>query len=510
MHFIGVNLKLVADLALRRRIAQLTSTTPAGMLVGGIMIVVTQSASAAVFLLVGLVRAGMLTLRQAQPVILGINVGAGLILLFLTIDIRIAVLILIGVSGIAYTFGPSDRERLAGAAIGIGLLFLGLQIMREGAADLEGMQWFHDVVAAAAGSPSLALLAGAVLTVIAQSSIAVSAIMIVLLQSGLFGLNEAVMFVYGTNIGASILLLLLSTGLTGVQRQVTLYLIGFNFAAALILVPLFYLEMMTGMPLVVALVSSVGSNAGTQAALAYVAFNALPVPFLLLLLSKTARLLQSVSPQTPVELGSRPEYLNPPLPNEPSIALQLVELEQQRLLHLISGALDCLRSGSGAKALRDNLDGIDSLQRTIAQSVNQITSRQALGAEHYRRIDRSLRVLYTTASMRDALERLGSEIVHLRANSPELTFPHAVVEGLDAILSILTSVARSHDEDDIGLLTLMTSKEGNGTGAIRRAFLNGENTVRIEDRSHMLNALNYCERLIWLFGEAGQAYGRIG
>jgi len=179
MHFIGVNLKLVADLALRRQIAQLTSTTPAGMLVGGIMIVVTQSASAAVFLLVGLVRAGMLTLRQAQPVILGINVGAGLILLFLTIDIRIAVLILIGVSGIAYTFGPSDRERLAGAAIGIGLLFLGLQIMREGAADLEGMQWFHDVVAAAAGSPSLALLAGAVLTVIAQSSIAVSAIMIV-------------------------------------------------------------------------------------------------------------------------------------------------------------------------------------------------------------------------------------------------------------------------------------------------------------------------------------------
>ncbi|MEP3279272.1 MAG: Na/Pi symporter [Stappiaceae bacterium] len=509
MHFLGLNLKLLADQKLKKRIAKLTSTTPAGMLVGIIMIVITQSGSAAVFLLVGLVRAGMLSLRQAQPVVLGVNVGAGMIVLFLTMDIRIAVLLLIGISGITYAYGSRNREQVAGAAIGVGLLFLGLQIMREAASELESTDWFVGAVKSAAGSPLLALAAGAVLTVITQSSMAVAAVMIVFLQSGLFGVQEGVMFVYGTNVGGSVIMLLLSAHLSGVQRQVALYLVGFNFVAALFLVPLFYVETTMDVPLVVAFVSQIGDNAGTQAALAYILFNLFPLPLLLLLLSQTAGMLRALSPETKVELNSKPKYLNPPMPDQPSIAVRLVELELQRMFDLIADGFDNLRADRNIKALHESLEGVDSLCGVINETINEITSKLTLGAEDYERIDMLVRILYTTDSMRTALEGLGSDIAYLRRNTPGLTFSDSAVEGLDAILCVLMDVARAQDAHDIEVLSRLTSKEGNGTKAIRLAYLKGEGMVRTQDRSHLLSAMNYCERLIWLFGEAGTAYSNL-
>ena len=52
----------------------------------------------------------------------------------------------------------------------------------------------------------------------------------------------------------------------------------------------------------------------------------------------------------------------------------------------------------------------------------------------------------------------------------------------------------------------MTSEEGNGTKSVRTAYLAGEHGLTAEDRMHLLAAANYCERLIWLFGEMGRSY----
>ena len=78
--------------------------------------------------------------------------------------------------------------------------------------------------------------------------------MIAFQKAGLFGQVEAVMFVYGANVGSSVLTYMLASGLTGVARQVALYLVGFNFVAAFLLVPLLYFELWAEVPLVLALV----------------------------------------------------------------------------------------------------------------------------------------------------------------------------------------------------------------------------------------------------------------
>ena len=87
-----------------------------------------------------------------------------------------------------------------------------------------------------------------------------------------------------------------------------------------------------------------------------------------------------------------------------------------------------------------------------------------------------------------------------------MPFTDAVVEGLDAILQFLGDVARDRYPEDIDLLLQMTSEEGNGTKSVRTAYLAGEHHLTPEDRMHLLAAANYCERIIWLFGEIGRGY----
>lgn len=510
MHFLCVNLKRLADQKLKRRIARLTATAPAGLSVGMLMIVLTQSGTAAVFLLVGLVRAGMMTLRQVQPVILGLNLGAGLIVLFLTLDIRVAVSLLIGVSGILYAFGARHREHVAGAAIGVGLLFLGFQIMRDAATQIETQAWFVHFVEVTAGAPLMAFLVGMVLTIFAQSSIAVAAVMIVFLQSGLFELQDGIMFVFGANIGSSVLMLLLSANLSGVQRQVALYKLGFNAISAMILLPVMYVEAATGWPLIVALVSQLSTDAGTQVALAYVLFNALPVPILLMLLGPTADLLQKISPETRAESGAKPKHLLQPCQEPPSVAQRLAELEIVQLLRQCSEAFSAMRSNRGLKDLHANLESAAALHRIIEEALKDIASDRSLTPSEHGRVDLLVRILYLTQGMRDALDGLGAEVICLRKTRPDLWFADSAVEGLDAILGVLISVARDRNRDTLEVLSRLTSAKGNGINAIKVAYLGDEHCLKDEDRGRLLNAMNLCERLIWLFGEVGRTYGRLG
>ena len=280
-----------------------------------------------------MVRAGMLALRQAQSVIIGLNAGATLVVFFLTFDVQTVIFVLIGITGIAYAYGDARTTRVvAGAVLGIALLFFGLQIMRTGVAPLATQSWFLDAIRATSGSPIFAFAIGAALSVVVQSSVAAIVVMIAFQQAGLFGLPEAIMFVYGANAGSSILMLLLSAKVTGVPKQVALYQVAFNFIGAAILVPLFYVESVSGIPLVRHLIEAITSDSAQQIAFANMIFNTVPVVVLLLTLNPAAKILQSASPETKTELGAKPRYLVDTQGTEPAIAVTLIELEQTRLL----------------------------------------------------------------------------------------------------------------------------------------------------------------------------------
>ncbi len=77
------------------------------------MITITQSGPVSDFVVAGLVRAGMLSLKQAQPILLGVTVAARLAVLFLTLEIRPATMVPNAVSGAGYVYGDLRVQRIA-------------------------------------------------------------------------------------------------------------------------------------------------------------------------------------------------------------------------------------------------------------------------------------------------------------------------------------------------------------------------------------------------------------
>lgn len=509
IHFLSQNLRQLASQRLRLRIARMTDHPVRGVIVGAFMITITQSGSASVFLMVGLLRAGMLTLRQAQPVLLGVNIAAGLTVLFLTLEIHNFVMLLIGLAGITYVYGSIRLQRFASVALGIGLLFLGLEIMRQGASSAEEQEWFQNMIGMTRGQPVLAFVVGAILTIISQSSMAVVVVMATFLDAGLFEQSDAMMFVYGTNVGASVLTYLMASGLTGVARQVALYQVGYNLVAASILVPLFYAETLFNIPLVASLSSWLTDDPSQQTASIYILFNVIPLPLLILTLGFTAKTLIKIAPETAVEQSSKPKYLSGQLPTDPAIALRLIELEQNRLIGLLIAGLNTFRKEKADRELAETLDAFDTLAKTIKAAIEETTERAVLDAGCYEYLDNLLKIQNSLDGANNTLVGLAEELFQLKQATDSLPFPTTAVEGLDLIFHILADVAHKRHPQDIEMLARMTSDEGNGTSSVRAAYLTNEGAVNPSDRVHLLAAANYCERLIWLTREACDAYRKL-
>ena len=109
LNFLTEHLKMLSGRRLRERIATWTKRPLMGVLWGGVFIAITQSTAATMFILISMLRAGMVTVAQSLPMIIGVNVAAGLIVLILVFDIKIAILFpsLLKTSSAAETMAPT-------------------------------------------------------------------------------------------------------------------------------------------------------------------------------------------------------------------------------------------------------------------------------------------------------------------------------------------------------------------------------------------------------------------
>ena len=130
------SLETAAGSRLKSLLAVVTGSPVRGVLAGAAVTAVLQSSSAVTVMVLGFVSAGLLTLRQAVPVIFGCNIGTTItaqLLAFRLEDVRGLVLL----AGLLLCFAcAGQKARAIGQAVfAFGLLF-------EGIADM-GTAW-HD------------------------------------------------------------------------------------------------------------------------------------------------------------------------------------------------------------------------------------------------------------------------------------------------------------------------------------------------------------------------------
>lgn len=194
----------------RVHVEKLTRRPVSALFLGIVMTMLLQSSSATLLLLIGLGSIGLLSVRQAVPVVLGADVGTTVLVLLLAsavqFDIRSASLAILIFAFLAtFVFQGGRMKSYAQAFLGFGFLFYGLGLLTAVSEPLKTSSLVRDLIAAIVSGPWVALVFAALLTGLVQKSAAVLGVLISFAASGLLTAQEAVPFVLGVNLGSTVL-----------------------------------------------------------------------------------------------------------------------------------------------------------------------------------------------------------------------------------------------------------------------------------------------------------------
>lgn len=232
MNFMGDALEKSAGSGMKSLLGKICNNRFSGVGIGAGVTAIIQSSSATSVMVIGLVNAGVMTLTQATPVIMGANIGTTItgVLVALKNDYFNLAMYLLAFVGIMMGFAKSDKVKIAGSLCsGLGLIFVGLEMMSSEQA--FGNQLVKDMFIGffeVIDFPLMLILVGIIFTALIQSSSAATGVVITMVGTGVLPLDLALFIILGANIGTCVTALLASMGANANSKRVALIHFTFN------------------------------------------------------------------------------------------------------------------------------------------------------------------------------------------------------------------------------------------------------------------------------------------
>lgn len=239
MKMMGDGLENAAGDKLKGIFDRITSNPVKGVLTGAIVTAIIQSSSATTVMIVGFVNAGLMNLYQATAVIMGANIGTTITaqLISFQFDALAPLFLAIGAMIVLFTKRKNTKQ-IGNIILGFGILFLGLELMKNAMAPLAESTFFSELIIKLQGKTILGVLLGLVMTAVIQSSSASTGILVALASTGALPLNVAVPILFGNNIGTCVTALISSIGTSKTAKKAALIHLLFNVIGTLIFIPL--------------------------------------------------------------------------------------------------------------------------------------------------------------------------------------------------------------------------------------------------------------------------------
>jgi phosphate:Na+ symporter len=400
-----------------------------GFIAGITVTALIQSSSATTVMVVGFVNSAMMTLTQAASIIIGANIGTTITGQLIAFKISHYALMFILVGVLMNFMSKSKRNRKLGQAfIGFGLLFVGMDMMKEVVAPLRKSEAVIRLVASLSGSVIAGVFVGTIFTVILQSSSATVAITMTMAASGLIDFPTSVALILGDNIGTTITALLASLPARRNARRAALIHTIYNVLGMLVVVIIFphYLKVVMWFTPVEAGIARAVANAHTI-------FNVVNAFIFLPLTPLLAWICYLILPRTEDELYTDSSFLDKRLLEIPSLAIGAASRECDRLSDLagqsLNDVLELIEEFDYSKAARINEREklIDSTEGDIIMYLTHIEEKSITHEE-------SLELVHLLHQAND-LERVGDQcenIVMILTDRCErkISFGDQAVQGL--------------------------------------------------------------------------------
>ena len=232
MNFMSDALEKSAGDGMKKMLGRISNNRFSGVCIGAGVTAIIQSSSATSVMVIGLANAGVMTLMQATPIIMGANIGTTItgVLVALKNDYFNMLMYLFAFAGVMMGFFKQERIKIAGMLCsGLGLIFVGLNVMSsEQAFGNPLVETMFQNIFSVIDFPLLLILVGVIFTALIQSSSAATGVVITMVGTGVLPLDLALFIVLGANIGTCVTALLASVGANANSKRVALIHFTFN------------------------------------------------------------------------------------------------------------------------------------------------------------------------------------------------------------------------------------------------------------------------------------------
>lgn len=471
MNFMSDALEKSAGKGTKRLLEKISNNRFSGIGIGAGVTAIIQSSSATSVMVIGLVNAGVMTLMQATPIIMGANIGTTItsVLVALKNDYFNIVMYFLAFAGVMMGFFKQEKIKIAGnLCCGLGLIFVGLSVMSSEQAFGNPLveRLFTDIFEKV-DFPLLLIFIGIVFTALIQSSSASTGVVITMVGTGVLPLDLALFIVLGANIGTCVTALLASVGANANSKRVALIHFTFNVVGTVLFTAIIWIFRTP----VVNLLQSMfpGDDMMSlqmRVSVFHVIFNVtttcLLLPFVKQLVNYACFVIKDKKPK---EKALLLEYVDDRLLKTPTIALMQVKKEIEHMFDLVEEnirlSFTSIDNGSIEydERIKNNEKNIDFINSALTDFLIRLSAGVEQSDE---------RIIASYFHVLNDLERIGdhAENFHgivIEMSEKDIAFSktaHVEIAAMRAkILEMFTVSKRAFENEDKTELPTLTALE---------------------------------------------------
>jgi phosphate:Na+ symporter len=371
-----------------------------------------QSSTATCLIVSSFVGQGLIATSAGLAVMLGADIGTSLMAVVFSFDLSWLSPLLIVVGVVMFTSRQATTAgRIGRVLIGLGLITLALQLIMSATRPLVAAPAVQTLLASLPNEVLLDILAGAVLTVLSYSSLAIVLLAAALASAGILPLEVALGLVIGANIGSGLLAVMSTSKAGPLERRVPLGNLLFKLlggAVALLAMP--------WLPDALQLVRKVMPEPLSIVVCFHLLFNLL----LAVLMIGSTRvwgtwLEKWLPPPQAKPPTNRPRHLDPTALETPSLAISCAAREALHQADVVEtmlrGIVPVIQNNDLvlSEQLRQSDDTVDELYSAIKFYLTQI-SREALSVREGRRWTDIVSFTINMEQVGDIIERVLQDI----------------------------------------------------------------------------------------------------
>ena len=408
-HMVRTGVLRVFGANLRNLLARSMGNRFTAMMSGIGVTALVQSSTATSLMTASFVGQGLIPLTAALAVMRGADVGTALMAVLFSTDLSwlSPLLIFLGVV-LFIAKQDSTAGRVGRVFIGLGLMLLALRLIVEATEPLLASEAVRTLLVSVKSDFLMELLLGAILAIIAYSSLAIVLLIAAMATSGAITADMSLGLVLGANLGSGILAVLQTAKSSVEVRQVTVGNLIFKVLGVTIVAPF------TG--LWITYVAPYLHNAGQSAVLFHLAFNVFNSLGFIGFTGVVADWMRKLLPKEDTQNSpQRPRHLDASALSTPSLAISCAAREALHQADVVESMLIGLHNVVQtdnlqlSQDLRKLDDTVDELYSAIKYYMTKI-SRAELDERESQRWTEVINFTINMEQIGDIIERVLTDI----------------------------------------------------------------------------------------------------